>query len=540
MKFGPVAVKAAIGGILAHSVRLPGGVFRKGRVLSEEDVAALCDASIREVIVALLDADDVPEDRAAALIAERAGGANLNTAAPFTGRANLVSAANGVLVVDRARIDALNLIDESVTIATLPAFEPVEPRQMTATVKVIPFAVRADILERCLAIIGDEPLLRVAPFLPKRAALIQTELRGIKPSVLENTEVVTRNRLVALGSTLAHTARTAHDEDALASEIAQACRQSLDLVLIAGASAVVDRKDVIPAAIEKAGGTVEHFGMPVDPGNLMLLGRLGGMPILGMPGCARSPKTNGFDWVLQRLCAGLTVTRTDIMGLGVGGLLKEIPSRPQPRESASVPEGPRAPKIAAIVLAAGRSSRMGERNKLLMDWHGSKLVAHVVRQLGKSAATDIVVVTGHQSADVRHALSGTKAIFTENPRFADGLSTSLAAGIAALPADIDGVVIALGDMPLVDAGVVDRLIAAFNPTEGRAICLPTYQGKWGNPVLWAGRFLPEMARLTGDAGARGMLQAYADQVCEVAMTDDAILADVDTPDAFMALQARSS
>jgi molybdenum cofactor cytidylyltransferase len=540
LRFGPVALAQAAGGVLAHSIRLPGLVFRKGRVLSPEDIQALREAGVAEVIVALCSADDIPEDRAASLIAARAAGAHLTAAAPFTGRANLISAVSGLLLVDKPRVDALNRIEEAITLATLGEFDPVEPRQMAATVKIIPFAVQAETLEHCLAIIGTEPLLSIAPFMPRRAALIQTELPGTKPSVLDATEAVTRNRLNALGSELARTARTAHDTDALAREIATSQRQSLDLILIAGASAVVDRQDVIPAAIEQAGGAVEHFGMPVDPGNLLLIGHLGDTPILGMPGCARSPKINGFDWVLQRLCAGLTVTRADIMGMGVGGLLKEIPSRPQPREGEPATKVPRAPKIAAIVLAAGRSTRMGERNKLLMDWRGEKLIAQIVSEIGKSSVSDIVVVTGHQETEIRAALAGKPLIFAHNPRYAEGLSTSLATGIQALPPDLDGVVIALGDMPLVDAGIVERLIAAFDPLEGRAICLPTFQGRWGNPVLWAARFLPEMASLTGDAGARGLLQSYAELICEVAMPDDAILADVDTPDTFAALAARSS
>src|SRR5262249_57563189 len=105
------------------------------------------------------------------------------------------------------------------------------------------------------------------------------------------------------------------------------------LVLIFGASAIPDRRDVIPAAIEAAGGNVEHFGMPVDPGNLMLIGSAAGRAVLGAPGCARSPKENGFDWILARLLCGLPVRRSDITGMGVGGLLMEIVTRPQPRES---------------------------------------------------------------------------------------------------------------------------------------------------------------------------------------------------------------
>jgi molybdenum cofactor cytidylyltransferase len=121
-----------------------------------------------------------------------------------------------------------------------------------------------------------------------------------------------------------------HDAAALARELADQAGEA-ELIVVFGASAIADRRDVIPSAIEAAGGQVEHFGMPVDPGNLLLMGSVAGKPVIGAPGCARSPKENGFDWVLHRILADVPVTRADITALGVGGLLMEIVTRPQPR-----------------------------------------------------------------------------------------------------------------------------------------------------------------------------------------------------------------
>jgi molybdenum cofactor cytidylyltransferase len=535
MKFGPTPLDRAEGGVLAHSVRLAGAVFKKGRVLSADDIAALRSAGRAQVVIARFDADDVDEDEAAGAIARAIAGPGIKLAAPFTGRANLVAEAAGVVVLDRARLDALNLVDEAITLATVAPFDVVEPRQMLATVKVIPFAAPRRVLESCLEIARTgAPLVQLAAFAPQRIGLIQTRLPGLKDSVLDGTLQVTRARVEALGSTLIDEVRCDHDSAALAQTIRDFQAQRPDILLIAGASAVVDRRDVIPAGIEAAGGVVEHFGMPVDPGNLLLLGRLAGRPVLGLPGCARSPKTNGFDWVLQRLCAGLPVTKRDIMMMGAGGLLKEIPLRGQPRERKAPSTVAKAPRIAALVLAAGQSRRMG-RNKLLLPIDGTPMVARTVDALIASAATDIVVVTGHQGDEVRAVLTGRSVAFVHNPDYAAGLSSSVKTGIAALPEDADGALVCLGDMPLVGPTHLDRLIAAFNPVEGRLICVPTYDGKRGNPVLWARQLFGEMAGLSGDVGARGLLERHADAVCEVAMSDAGVLLDVDTPAALDAL-----
>ena len=538
MKFGATPLDQAAGGVLAHSVRLDRTVFKKGRVLSADDIEALRRAGRSAVVIARFDPDDVNEDEAAGAIARAIAGPHIKLAAPFTGRANLIAEAAGVVVLERARLDDLNLVDEAITLATVAPFDVVEPRQMIATVKVIPFAAPRQVLERCLAIARDGgPLVRLAPFAAQRIGLIQTRLPGLKDSVLDATVQATRARAEALGSSLIGERRCEHDSGALAEAIRAFRAQRPDILLVAGASAVVDRRDVIPAGIEAAGGVVEHFGMPVDPGNLLLLGRLDGTPVLGLPGCARSPKTNGFDWVLQRLCAALPVTKRDIMTMGAGGLLKEIPLRGQPRErKAPAPTVAKAPRIAALVLAAGRSSRM-RRNKLLLPVDGTPMVARTVDALHASAATDIVVVTGHQADAVRQVLADRAVAFVHNPDYAGGLSTSLKAGLAALPEDADGVLVCLGDMPLVGPAHLDKLIAAFNPVEGRLICVPTHDGKRGNPVLWARRFFAEMAGLSGDVGARGLLERHADAICEVAMSDAGVLLDVDTPAALDALGA---
>ncbi len=296
---------------------------------------------------------------------------------------------------------------------------------------------------------------------------------------------------------------------------------------------------MIPAAIVASGGAIDHFGMPVDPGNLLLMGRVGSVPVLGLPGCARSPRVNGFDWVLRRLLANLPVDAAVLARMGVGGLLSEIPTRPHPRagtaEDGPAPTAPRLPRIAALVLAAGRSSRMGTINKLLIGIDGQPMVRHAVAAVREAGLKPIVVVTGHQHAELEKALADAGVSFVHNPDYAEGLATSVKAGIAALPGDVDGVLVGLGDMPRVGSGDIERLVAAFNPVEGRSIVVPTRNGKRGNPVLWAKRFLPDMRQLAGDVGARNLIAANPEAVVEVEMASDGVLTDIDTPQALARL-----
>jgi molybdenum cofactor cytidylyltransferase len=269
----------------------------------------------------------------------------------------------------------------------------------------------------------------------------------------------------------------------------------------------------------------------------MMIGSAQGRPVLGAPGCARSPKENGFDWVLMRLLAGLPVPREDITGLGVGGLLMEIVTRPQPRQEP--PEEPveAGRSIAAIVLGAGRSSRMGGPNKLLAEINGKPLIRMVVEQALASRARPVIVVTGHQRERVEAALSGLPVKFVHNPHFADGLGTSLKTGIAALPADVDGAIVCLGDMPQVDAALIDRLIGAIDPGKGALIAVPIMDGKRGNPVVWSRRFFADLMTVEGDIGARYLIGRYAEAVAEVPVSGMAALTDVDTPEALQAVKA---
>ena len=535
MKFGAVPVGEALGATAVHSIRQGDLVLKKGTFIRAEEIAALKAAGVGEIVVARLEPGDVSEDQAAAEIAAAIGGDHVRLDRAFTGRCNLFAAEAGVLVVDRDAVDRLNRVDEAVTVATLSAYKPVVEGEMIATVKIIPFGVAGSARDKALAEASRvKPVIRVAPYAIRRVGVVSTLLPGLAPKVIDKTLKITEARIAPAGARIVAEKRVPHEQEALTRAIEDVRKAGAELVIVFGASAIADRRDVIPMAVEMAGGEIEHFGMPVDPGNLMLVGRIDGQPVVGAPGCARSPKENGFDWILMRLLAGLPVTRSDITGMGVGGLLMEIVTRPQPRAEK---EPQKSRRVAAVVLAAGRSTRMGAVNKLIAEIGGKPLVRIAAEQALASHASPVIVVTGHEREKVEAALEGLPVRIVHNPDFAEGLGASLRTGIAAVPAEADGAIVCLGDMPQVDAGLIDKLIEAFDPEKGALVVTPSIDGRRGNPVVWSRRFFPDLMAVQGDIGARNLIGSYAEAVVEVPVTGEGALIDVDTPESLSAVKA---
>ena len=541
MKFGKIPLDQAAGTILAHSTRLTGRIFKKGHILAPEDIVVLQNSGITGVIAARLESEDILEDEAASRISNAIAGLNIKIGNTFTGRCNLIADADGLINYDKVRLDELNLIDQSITVATLPPYTVVTPRQLIATIKIIPLAVPNNVLNKAEKIAGSvAPIISVSPFQKKRVGLIMSRLPGMKESILDNTLKTVSARVATYGSDITHEIRVNHDQEEVKRAI-ENMSSLCDILLIFGASAVVDRHDVLPAAVESAGGSVDHFGMPVDPGNLLFIGQRGGLPIVGMPGCARSPKLNGFDWVLWRLLANIEVSPQDIMLMGSGGLLKEINERGQLRQNSNGANekatGGEA-KVIALILAAGSSTRMGPKNKLLANVIGKPMVTHVVDAIRQSMVNSVVVVTGYEREQIENVLSQRNISFVHNENFKAGLSESLKVGLKEIPDDVDGVLICLGDMPLLTSTIIDNLIKAFDPIEGRSICVPINGRKRGNPVLWDKSYLTEMTEIVGDVGAKKLLEKYSDHVFEVSFEEDNVLIDVDTPDLLKSLNER--
>lgn len=522
MIFAELPVAEAAGALLAHSQPVAGKRWAKGRVLDAADIAAAEAAGVARLTVARLEAGDIGEDDAAAALAAALAGPGVTALPAAHGRANLAARHPGLLQLDAAAVAALNAADEAVTLGTLAPLARVDAGDIVATVKIIRYAVPGALLQ---SLVPAAVPLAVLPFGRLAVTLIATSLGPASDKVLARTLAVTRRRVEALGCDLAELRPCLHHAGALAAVLATAPG---DIILVAGASATVDRGDVIPAAILAAGGRVERLGMPVDPGNLLCLGFLGNRAVIGLPGCARSPKRNGLDFVIERLAAGLPVTSADIAAMGVGGLLAEA-ERPEPRAAAAG-----VPRLTgAIILAAGRSTRMGGEHKLLADWRGRPLVAHVADAVAAAGLPPPLVVLGERAGDVRAALADRPAHFVTAADHADGLSRSLAAGIAAAPPEWDAALICLGDMPRLEPELLRALATA--PGD---VALPLWQGKRGNPVRWSRRHFARLQALQGDVGGKAVL-ADAAVLTEIDAPSDAIHDDIDTPAALAALRARA-
>ena len=336
MKFGPVPLTLAAGKILGHNVAGPDGrrLLRKGKGLTVEDLESLAAIGRETVYVAELEPDDVGEDEAARRVASAAG-PGLRQVGPSHGRTNLVAEGPGILRVDVERLDRINSC-EGITVATLMANTPVRVKDIAATVKVIPFAVPESYVRLAEMIAEDEerPPISVDELFPQPVGMIYSGSPALREKIDSDFEPL-RDRIEALGSQIVDREYIPLDDDAGEAALAEAlCRQlesGVQLLLLAGETAIMDRRDIVPRALERAGGSVEAVGVPVDPGHLLMLGYLHGIPVLGLPGCARSRKTNVVDWILPRLLAGDHLKRSDLIPLGHGGLLEDTLQRPMPR-----------------------------------------------------------------------------------------------------------------------------------------------------------------------------------------------------------------
>jgi molybdenum cofactor cytidylyltransferase len=334
MKFGALPLEETSGKLLAHQVQAADGkkLFGKGHLLTAADVAHLREHGFTSLVVVTLEAGDMGENEAARRVGAVVVGEHVRMTAPGVGRANLTAQAAGILRINVGVLERLNNIDEGITIATLATHSLVSAGQLVGLVKIIPYAVAAARVADVEAIAREnQAVLSIRPLQACSVGIIVTGAPHQRDKLTADFVPPLQTRIEKLGSRLDSVDYVAHTEAALAAALMQQQLNGRDVILVAGISATIDRQDVIPTALYLAQGSVAHFGVPVDPGNLLMLGYIGQTAVVGAPSCAKSYKTNVIDLILPRLLAGERLTRADLVALGHGGLLEDIAERPMPR-----------------------------------------------------------------------------------------------------------------------------------------------------------------------------------------------------------------
>ena len=429
----------------------------------------------------------------------------------------------------------MNKVNEAISISTLPNFTSVQKGQLIATSKIIPFFLSSKCLTQAQQEFTNKPSLSIKPFVRNNLTIIFTKSQISKKSLYEKSKISTIARLKNLGLFAEKIIEIPHSYISLESELKRVCEKikqddtfDTSCILIFSAIATTDRQDIVPQSIVRSGGSILRFGLPVDPGNLTVIAELNKTPILGLPGCARSSKQNGFDWILERTLANIEITDSDIAKMGIGGLLKEMPNRPEPREPKERKKDKKKKNIALILLAAGNSKRMGKKNKLLEIVNGKSMIKHCVENISRLPIKQKVIVLGHEARKIKSKLDLATFKIINNLDYKNGISTSIKIGILSLDKTMDGVFIVLADMPMIKINTYLELINNFQKGNSKVIFIPTWQGKKGNPVLLDKSIFPELIKLEGDEGAQQIFSNFEDNIQEIEVNDSGTCFDIDT------------
>ena len=533
MKIEHLDPKESKGSILAQSYNLSERKLSKGTRVSEAIVELLNKENIKTILCAVPHENDMDEDAAAEAISNAIDRNRLYAEEASTGRVNFRTPALGVVRYNRELIKKINLVDESIAFSIVEHNQLLAKNDLIATLKIIPFFVSKIYVEQVVTLLSKYEIFKIHRLEEKKVEFIQTYYDWQKRSVFKATSNVTRNRLDALGCLLEKETLIPHDHESLCSEIKSSLDSGAQVLLISGASAITDRSDYIPKAILSVGGEIIQYGLAVDPGNLLLIGQIGGTTVIGMPGCARSPKLNGFDWVLQLLMANIPITKEELADMGAGGLLMEIASRPLPR-ALSKSVNKREKRIMGVILAAGNSTRMGKDNKLLRNVGEASLIRNTVVEMLKSDLDSCSIVLGYQSDKVAEVIKDLNINLILNPLWQEGQASSLKAALNTLDDTYSDLLIMLGDMPGVKTRHINKVIEEHLLTNNRKskITIPSFNGRKGNPVIWGRSFFPDLSNIEGDLGGRALFSQHPAAINLLDVDDSAFVTDADTPEDF--------
>ena len=467
MKILGLDPQESLGSVIAQTYNLPGKTISKGTFVTSEIVDYFKEGDVQNILCAVPDNGDIHEDEAANIISNAIDRSHIYIESASTGRVNFKSRSLCLVRYKRDLIKEVNLVDESIAFSIVEHNQLLAKNDLIATLKIIPFFTQKKYVDQVISILAKNELFKTHSLNKKEVSLIQTSFEWQKKSMFKATSNVTRNRLEALDCSLNEEKLIRHDYKVLRSEIRSSIESGIDILLISGASAITDRSDYIPKAILSEGGEIIQYGLAVDPGNLLLVGKIGKTTIIGMPGCARSPKLNGFDWVLQLLMADIPVVKEELAEMGAGGLLMEIASRPLPRALAKS-VNKREKKIMGVILAAGNSTRMGKDNKLLKNIDGAPLIRNIALEITKSDLDSCSIVLGYQSDKVADVIKDLNINLILNPLWKEGQASSLKAALNSLTSSYSDLLIMLGDLPGIKSGHINRIIEEHLSSENRS------------------------------------------------------------------------
>ena len=533
MKIQSLGALESIGLVLAQTYNLTSKTISKGTFITNEIVDYLKMENVQTILCAVPEEGDIHEDEAAEAISNAIDKNQIYAEKASTGRVNFKSQSLCLVRYERDLLREVNLVNESIAFSIVEHNQLIAENDLIATLKIIPFFTKKKYVDQVIKILAKNKLFKIHSLKKKEVTLIQTCFEWQKKSIFTATSNVTRGRLEALGCLLKKETLIPHDYESLCLEIETSIDSGAQLLLISGASAISDRSDIIPKAILSEGGEIIQYGLAVDPGNLLLIGKIGNTTIIGMPGCARSPKLNGFDWVLQLLIADIPINKEELADMGAGGLLMEIASRPLPRALAkSVYK--REKKVMGVVLAAGNSTRMGKHNKLLKNIGDASLVRNTVIEMLKSDLDSCSIVLGYQSDKVAAAIKDLKINLILNPFWEEGQASSLKAALNTLDTSYSDLLVMLGDLPGVSSKHINKIIEEHLLADNRKskITIPSFKGQKGNPVIWGRSFFPDLSNLKGDVGGRALFGEHPAAINLIELDDKAVVTDTNTPEDF--------
>ena len=530
MKIFQKKIEDSCGYLLMHSVFLKDGRLRKGKIIDQDDIYVMKSSEIEMVYVGEYEQDDIPENDASSQIAKAIAMDEFLISPTLSGKTNITVSSDGLIEIDEDNVTKLNNLSPNVAISTLNNHDVIYRGDHILSVKIISYAISSLHLEKIISFLKKNRIIKLKAFKSMRIGVIYTTSKNEKQSLIEKTKKSIKSRISDYNSTIMDERIISHDYMTIKENVDQLKDSNINCILLFLSTSISDVNDIVPSVIDELGGEIKSFGMPVDPGNLTLNGKIQSVDIVVAAGSARSDSLNGLDWHLNCIHAGIEVTQDMVNSLGVGGLLKDIDFAIK-RKRVSKAIDTKKSNIAAVVLCAGESKRMGKKNKLLLQVEGKSLIKNYIEKISKSNVSEIVIVTGHQSDEIAKELDGYDLKFIHNEKYKEGMSTSLNTGINSLSDNINAAIICLPDMPMIGIYEINKLIEYYNPSIGNEICIATYNDQRGNPVLWDRKYFKKLMQIKGDKGGRYLLPKFLDKSVEVKL-GEAVTFDVDNETSF--------